>query len=84
MALTLDEARKKLDDEYGQVRRHLQNIHDALDKVEKAGPEDDLHGLLDNLEKTVKEVRDGGLIGSGANGHRRALKDYLDIKNGKK
>jgi hypothetical protein len=84
MALTLDEARKKLDDEYGQVRRHLQKIHDALDKVEKAGPEDDLHGLLDELEKTVKEVRDGGLVGSGANGHRRALKDYLEIKNGKK
>ena len=72
MAKTLDEARKKLDDEYGQVRRHLQKIHDALDKVEKAGPEDDLHGLLDDLEKTVKEARDGGLVGSGANGHRRA------------
>ena len=84
MAKTLDEARKKLDDEYGQVRRHLQKIHDALDKVEKAGPEDDLHGLLHELEKTVEEVRDGGLIGSGANGHRRALKDYLEIKNGKK
>jgi hypothetical protein len=38
MAKTLDEARKKLDDEYGQVRRHLQKIHDSLDKVEKAGP----------------------------------------------
>jgi hypothetical protein len=84
MAMTLDEARKKLDDEYGQVRRHLQKIHDALDKVEQAGPEDDLHGRLDELEKTVKEVRDGGVIGSGANGHRRALKDYLEIKDGKK
>ena len=83
MAQTLDEARKKLDDEYGQVRRHLQKIHDALDKVEKAGPEDDLHGLLDDLEKTVKEVRDGGLVGSGANGHRRALNDYLKLKDGK-
>ena len=84
MAKTLDEARKKLDDEFGQVRRHLQKIHDALDKVEKAGPEDDLHGLLEDLEKTVKEARDGGLIGSGANGHERARKEYLDIKNGKK
>jgi hypothetical protein len=83
MAQTLDEARKKLDDEYGQVRRHLQKIHDALDKVEKAGPEDDLHGMLDDLEKAVKEVRDGGLVGSGANGHRRALKDYLKLKDGK-
>ena len=83
MAKSLDEARKKLDDEYGQVRRHLQKIHDALDKVEKAGPEADLHGLLDDLEKTVKEVRDGGIIGSGSNGHRRALKEYLELKDGK-
>jgi len=78
MAKTLDEDRKKLDDEYGQVRRHLQKIHDALDKVEKAGPEDDLHGLLADLEDAVKEARDGGVVGSGANGHRRALKEYLE------
>ena len=83
MAKTLEEARKKLDDEFGQVRRHLQKIHDALDKVEKAGPEDDLHGLLKDLEKTVKETRDGGLIGSGANGHRRALKKYRELKERK-
>ena len=82
MAKSLEEARKKLDDEYGQVRRHLAKIHEALDKVEKAGPEDDLHGLLKDLEKTVKEARDGGIIGSGSNGHRRALKDYLEIKKG--
>ncbi|MEZ5203766.1 MAG: hypothetical protein R2701_05110 [Acidimicrobiales bacterium] len=42
MAKSLEEARKKLDDEYGQVRRHLDDIHEALDEVEKAGPEDDL------------------------------------------
>ena len=83
MAKTLDEARKKLDDEYGQVRRHLQKIHDALDKVEKAGPEGDLHGLLADLEDAVKEARDGGLVGSGANGHRRALKEYQELKDGK-
>jgi hypothetical protein len=78
----LEEARKRLDDEYGQVRRHLEKIHDALDKVEKAGPEDDLHGLLKDLEQTVKEARDGGLVGSGANGHRRALDDYRKLKDG--
>lgn len=82
MAKSLEEARKKLDDEYGQVRRHLEKVHESLDKVEKAGPEDDLHGLLKDLEKTVKEARDGGVIGSGANGHRRALKEYLEIKKG--
>ena len=79
---SLDQARKRLDDEFGQVRRKLANIHEALDKVEAAGPEDDLHGLLADLESVVKEVRDGGLVGSGANGHRRALKEYLELKNG--
>ena len=75
------EARKRLDDEFGQVRRKLDKIHAALDKVEAAGPEDNLHDLLSDLEKTVKEVRDGGVVGSGANGHRRALKEYLDLKD---
>ena len=78
---SLEEARKKLDDEFGQVRRKIDKIHKALEKVEAAGPEDDLHGLLADLESTVKEVRDGGVVGSGANGHRRALKDYLDVKD---
>lgn len=79
---SLDQARKRLDDEFGQVRRKLDKIRVALDKVEAAGPEDDLHGLLADLESTVKEVRDGGVVGSGANGHRRALKEYLELKNG--
>ena len=81
MADSLAQARKKLDDEFGQVRRKLEKIHEALDKVEEAGPEDDVHDLLLDLEKTVKEVRDGGVVGSGANGHRRALKEYLELKN---
>ncbi|HEX6166084.1 MAG TPA: hypothetical protein VFZ30_04825 [Acidimicrobiales bacterium] len=79
---SLEEARKHLDDEFGQVRRKLDKIHKALDEVEAAGPEDDLHGLLADLESTVKEVRDGGVVGSGANGHRRALKAYLELKDG--
>jgi len=79
---SLDEARKRLDDEFGQVRRKLDKIHAALDEVEAAGPEDDLHDLLADLESTVKEVRDGGIVGSGANGHRRALKEYRELKDG--
>jgi hypothetical protein len=79
---SLDQARKHLDDEFGQVRRKLGKIHEALDNVEAAGPEDDLHGLLADLESTVKEVRDGGVVGSGANGHRRALEEYLRLKDG--
>lgn len=82
MAKSLDEARKRLDDEFGQVRRHLEKIHKALDKVEAAGEEDNLEKLLGELGDAVKEARTGGLIGSGANGHTRALKEYLQIKNG--
>jgi hypothetical protein len=78
----LEEARKRLDDEFGQVRRKLDKIRAGLEKVEAAGPEDDLHDLLADLESTVKEVRDGGVVGSGANGHRRALKRYLELKHG--
>ena len=83
MAQSLEEARKRLDDEFGQFRRKLDEIHKKLDKLEEAGPEDDIHGLLKDLEDAVKEARDGGLVGSGANGHRRALDDYKKLKDGK-
>jgi hypothetical protein len=82
MAKSLEEARKRLDDEYGQVRRHLDDIHKALDRVERAGPEDELEELLEDLEDAVKKVRTGGVLGHGANGHTRALKEYREIKNG--
>ncbi len=68
MAKTVEEAKKKLDDEYGQVRRKFDRIHTAFDD------------RLKDLEKIVKEVRDGGVVGSGANGHRRALKEYEEAK----
>lgn len=82
MAQSVEEARRRLDDEFGQVRQRLSKIHEALDKVDAAGPEDDLHDLLEDLEDAAKEVRTGGLVGSGANGHRRALDDYRKIKAG--
>jgi hypothetical protein len=80
MAETVEEAKKKLDDEYGQVRRKFDGIHTAFDRVISAGPEDDVYDRLKDLEKIVKEVRDGGVVGSGANGHRRALKEYEEAK----
>ena len=80
MADDLDKARRRLEDEYGQVRRHLGKIRAALDDVEKAGPEDDLERLLGELEDRVKQVRTGGMIGSGAHGHHRALEDYRKLK----
>jgi hypothetical protein len=80
MAKTLEDAKKKLDDEYGQIRRKFDKIHTAFDRVITAGPEDDLYDRLKELEKVVKEVRDGGVVGAGANGHRRALKEYEEAK----
>ncbi|HEV2760218.1 MAG TPA: hypothetical protein VGV86_11675 [Acidimicrobiales bacterium] len=80
MAEGLEEARRKLDDEYGQVRRNLDKVHAALDRVDAAGPEDDLFALLQDLEDVVKEVRNGGVVGSGAKGHRRALENYRERK----
>ena len=80
MAEGLEEARRRLDDEYGQVRRHLDRVHSALDRVDAAGPEDDIYDLLKDLEDVVKEVRNGGVVGSGAKGHKRALDDYRDRK----
>jgi len=76
-----EEARRKLDDEYGQVRRNVDKIHAALDRVDAAGPEDDLYDLLKDLEDVVKEVRNGGVVGSGAKGHKKALDDYRKRKN---
>jgi hypothetical protein len=80
MTKTLDELRQELDKEFQQVRKHLTKIHEALDKLEKAGPEDDVSSLLKKLEDEVKDVRTGGLLGSGAHGHEKALKNYLEAK----
>ena len=76
MAKRVEDLHEKLMDEYGQVRRKFDEIHTAFDHMISAGPTDDVYDRLLHLEKVVKEVRDGGVIGSGANGHRRALKEY--------
>ena len=78
MAKSVEDLHEKLMDEYGQIRRKFDQIHTAFDRVVTAGPEDDIHERLLELEKVVKEVRDGGVVGSGANGHRRALKEYQE------
>jgi len=82
MANSLEDARKRLDDEYGQMRRHIDSIHDAFDQVISAKAEDDIEGRLKELEHRVNEVRTGGMIGSGANGHARARKEWLEARDG--
>ena len=83
MADDLNSARKELDDEFEQLRGNLKHIHAAVDKVDQAGPLDDVTRLLADLEDTVKKVRTGGLLGGGAKGHAKARKEYLELQ-GKK
>ena len=80
MADDLEHAKKRLDDEYGQVRRRFDEIHERFDRVVSAGPEDDLYGKLKDLEKRVRKVRTGGWFRPGSRGHRRALKKYEAAK----
>ncbi len=81
MSDELAEARAELEKEFHEVMESLGDVHVAYQAVNAAGPEDNMHDLLKVLEKAAKEARDGGVIGSGANDHRRALKNYLELKN---
>ena len=80
MADDLEHLKKRLDDEYGQVRRRLDEIHERFDRVVSCGPEDDVEGALKELEKKVHEVRTGGLFRPGSNGFTRARKKYEKAK----
>jgi hypothetical protein len=80
MSDAVADARKELDKEFRQVRDALDSIREAFEKVTAAGPEDDVHGLLESLEDTVKKVRTGGTFGSGAKGHREAREKFLEAK----
>ena len=80
MATDLEQAKKRLDDEYGQVRRRFDEIHERFDRVVSCGPEDDIEAALKDLEQKVHEVRTGGLLRHGANGHTRARKRYDKAK----
>lgn len=83
-AQELAKAKQKLDDEFAEVRKSLGDVHVAYEAVTQASADDNLHDLLKALEKAAKEARDGGIIGSGANDHRRALKKYLELRDAPK
>ena len=76
MAESLEHAKKRLDDEYGQITRRFDEIHTAFDWVAQGKPGDDMHARLKDLEKKVKKVRTGGWFRPGARGYNRALKKY--------
>ena len=80
MSNELEDARKELDHEFQQFRDSLGKIYEQLEKVSKAGPTDDVTGMLKDLEDVVGKVRTGGLVGSGAKGHREAREKYLKLQ----
>ena len=81
MSAELQKAEDKVNKEYKKVAQSIADIHVAFHAVKDAGPMDDLYGMLDELEDRVKKARTGGLTGSGAKGHRKALADYYGLLN---
>lgn len=73
------DARKKLEKEYKDVMESLGDLYVAVEAVRSAGLGDDIADLLDNVASEAKKARTGGVIGSGAKGHARALKDYREL-----
>lgn len=75
----IDEALSKLEAEHAEVMESLGDVWVKVEAIKASKPTDNLHDLLRDLEKEVKDARDGGVVGSGSNDHRRALKDYQDL-----
>ena len=73
------EARAKLEEQHAEVMENLGDVWVKMEAVRAAKPTDNLHDLLEDLEKAVSDARDGGFIGSGANAHRRALKNWQEL-----
>ena len=81
MTEELENARAKVEKEYKKVAESIAEIHVAFHDVKNAGPETDIYGLLDTLEDTVHKARTGGVMGSGAKSHRKALAEYHELLN---
>ncbi len=77
--LEVEEAHATLVAEYNEVMDNLGDVWVKVEAVRAAEPTDNLHDLLKELEDAVKSARDGGMLRSGANGHRRALKRYNEL-----
>ena len=72
-------ALEKVNKEFKKVSESIADIHVSFRALKDAGPTDDLYELLDQLEDRVHKARTGGLTGSGAKGHRKALDDYRKL-----
>jgi hypothetical protein len=75
----VEKARKRVDKEFTALQKDRAEVWLKVEAVKTAGPTDDLHDLIQELEKTVSKVRTGGLFGSGAKGHRKALEEWREL-----
>ena len=81
MSNDLEDTRKELDKEFEQFRKRIGKLHEKLEKLEKLGPTDDIYDEFSEFEDIVKEIRTGGMIGSGLKGHREAREKYNESRN---
>ena len=81
MSNDLEDTRKELDKEFEQFRKRIGKLNEKLATLEKLGPTDDIYDEFSEFEDIVKEVRTGGMIGSGLKGHREAREKYMESRN---
>ena len=75
----LREAREKVDKEFTAVKESLGDLYVAMEALRAAGPEDSLQDLLGAVEDAAKKARTGGVLGSGAKSHTKALKEWREL-----
>ncbi len=73
------QAKHKLEKEYKSTMESLGDLYVAVEAVKAAGMGDDIAGLLEAVADEAKKARTGGMIGSGAKGHAKALKKYREL-----
>ncbi len=79
IAADIADAKTKLDKEFASVKDSLGDLYVAIEALKAARAEDDIESLLGAIEDAAKKARTGGVLGSGAKSHSRALKDYVEL-----
>ena len=81
MSNDLEDTRRELDKEFEQFCKRIGKLNEKLEDLEKLGPTDDIYDAFSDFEDIVKEIRTGGMIGSGLKGHREAREKYMESRN---
>lgn len=75
----LQKARERVEKEFTAVKESLGDLYVAMEAMRAAGPDDALQDLLGAVEDAAKKARTGGVLGSGAKSHTKALKEYREL-----